>query len=232
MAQEPTSGDLEIVLREPRLHPRPELFLDQAGHARRQRHREAVVADRPGHGVERIGDEPGTVGGEPPRRSIAGGSDHGRRGAVGKQAVGHDRVRLGRVLEVQRAQLHRAHEHSRIGGSHQRSATRSALSAPWQPMKPTCTRWICRSQSQPRDQRDVHAWRHEARARHRDEVRDRIGGHASRRQRTSRGLLGQRGRSCRVVGHALGRRRSLSAGGLRQRPQRLQIGHRLPAAWL
>ena len=97
---------------------------------------------------------------------------HSRRGAVGEQAVGDHGVRLRRVLKVQGAQLHRAQQHPRVGGSHERPGDAQRVERPLAAHEADVHPFDLGIQPEARDQRDVHAGSDEPGAGDGDQVRD------------------------------------------------------------
>src|SRR5262249_16946025 len=92
---------------------------DQAGHALGEGHLETVIADGPGHGVSRIGDQTRTGCANLPAASGSevGGDSRNGSGAIGEKSVGDHFLRVPSVVIVQAAQLDGAKEPSsaRVG---------------------------------------------------------------------------------------------------------------------
>ena len=84
---------------------------------------------------------------EPPsaRMLAADRRENRGRGAVAEERVGDDRLWFASILEMEAAEFGGETSTFASGSDLQNArATRRALSAPWQPMKPTCVRCTSR----------------------------------------------------------------------------------------
>ena len=112
----------QVMVRQPPLQPGSEMRSDQIRDLGGQAHHEAVILNRPRHGLGAGGHQEGATGDPSPqprrgfhhrRRPCPGGHQSG--GAVGEQGIGHDPFGLPAVLQVQAAELDGAEQHAGLG---------------------------------------------------------------------------------------------------------------------
>ncbi len=137
-----------------------------------------MVVDRPGHGVERIGQEIGSGRGKSP--AIRGRGKRGcaddRGGAIREDGVGDDLLRIPAIEVVQAAEFDRTAQHAGRGiGAGKGGGDAQAVERPVAAHEANVRPLGVRRQTQTADQLNIHARGREAGTGHGHQVRDFLG---------------------------------------------------------